>query len=78
MAEAVARFVADPAIWSAASRAGAAAARLFTYRAYQSAVAGLFAETWGVRLPWPPGDASEPAVAAPLNGYYSRNGHNTH
>jgi glycosyltransferase involved in cell wall biosynthesis len=77
MAGAVARFVAAPAAWTAASRAGAATARLFTYRAYQSAVAELFADAWGVRLPRPPGDAPSTA-AAPVNGYYSRNGHNAH
>ena len=51
MAAAIARFVADPASWLKASRAGAVAARQFTYRAYQTAVAELFARAWGVALP---------------------------
>ncbi len=50
-ADAVVRYLDDPDGWLAASRAGAAAAYRFTYRAYQSAVANLFAEAWGVDLP---------------------------
>jgi glycosyltransferase involved in cell wall biosynthesis len=53
LAEAIAQLAADPPTWSAASRAGVAAARLFTYRAYQEAVAALFARAWGVALPVP-------------------------
>lgn len=52
-AGAIIRYLDDPAGWLADSRAGAAAAHRFTYRAYQSAVAKLFAEAWGVRLPVP-------------------------
>lgn len=51
MAAAIAALAADPAAWSAASRAGVTAAHRFAYSAYQAAVANLFAETWGVRLP---------------------------
>ncbi|MBP6016370.1 MAG: glycosyltransferase family 4 protein [Candidatus Promineofilum sp.] len=50
MAEAITRFVADPEAWAAAGRAGVAAAPRFTYRAYQAAVAGLFAGAWGIQL----------------------------
>ena len=81
MAEAIARFVADPDAWVAAGRAGVAAAPRFTYRAYQAAVAGLFAGAWGVRL----SSAAEPeqprldvAVIVPEAGAgapYSSNGY---
>lgn len=50
-ADAIVRYLDDPNGWLAASRAGAAAAYRFTYRAYQSAVAKLFAEAWNVNLP---------------------------
>ncbi|MEZ4539454.1 MAG: glycosyltransferase [Chloroflexota bacterium] len=50
MAGAIASFVANPDTWAAAGRAGVAAAPRFTYRAYQAAVAGLFAGAWGVWL----------------------------
>jgi glycosyltransferase involved in cell wall biosynthesis len=65
MAGAIARLAADPAAWSAASRAGVAAARLFTYRAYQAAVADLFARAWGIDLPLPPG-SGDLASARPV------------
>jgi glycosyltransferase involved in cell wall biosynthesis len=67
MAGAIVRLAADPAAWSAASRAGVAAARLFTYRAYQAAVAALFARAWGVALPVPPesGDFDSVRLARP-------------
>lgn len=52
-ADAIVRYLADPDSWSADKRAGAAAAHRFTYRAYQAAVARLFDEAWGVRLPIP-------------------------
>lgn len=52
-ADAIVRYLDDPNGWQAASRAGAAAAHRFTYRAYQSAVAKLFAEAWDVKLPAP-------------------------
>ena len=81
MAGAIAGFVADPDAWAAAGRAGVAAAPRFTYRAYQAAVAGLFAKMWGVRL----SSAVEPeqpqpvvAVVAPEAGAvapYSSNGY---
>lgn len=54
MAGAIAHFVDDPAAWSAAGRAGVAAAQRFTYRSYQAAVAALFDRAWGVPLPLPP------------------------
>ena len=87
MAGAVARLAADPAGWSAAALAGVAAARRFTYRAYQLAVAYLFAGGWGVRLPIPaepPAPAAlqltQPAVAYAVGpvGTYSSNGHDRH
>ncbi len=53
MVEAIADYAADPARWATASRAGVAAARHFTYRAYQNAVAGLFADAWNIELPAP-------------------------
>ncbi len=52
-ADAITRYLDEPDEWLAASRAGVAAADRFTYRAYQTAVAKLFDETWGVRLPLP-------------------------
>jgi glycosyltransferase involved in cell wall biosynthesis len=61
MAEAIARLVNDPPAWSTASRAGLATAGQFSYRAYQKAVAALFARAWGVDLPLPSAiDRSEP------------------
>ncbi len=84
MAGAVARLVADPAAWSAAALAGVTAARRFTYRAYQQAVADLFASGWGVRLPVPAAPAA-PQFAPPAVVYadgpartYSSNGHDRH
>jgi len=84
MAGAVARLVADPAAWSAATLAGLAAARRFTYRAYQQAVADLFAGAWGVRLPVPAASAT-PQMPPPAVVYadgpartYSSNGHDRH
>ncbi len=53
---AIEQMTGDPGRWEAASRAGVAAARLFTYRHYQEAVAGLFEQSWGVRLPLPVAD----------------------
>ena len=84
MAGGVARLVADPAAWSAAAQAGVVAARRFTYRAYQRAVADLFAGAWGVRLPVP----AEPRLPQTMPaavvyadgpaGMYSSNGHDRH
>jgi glycosyltransferase involved in cell wall biosynthesis len=53
MAGAIADYVAAPETWSAASRAGVAAAPRFGYRAYQQAVGELFRETWSVTLAEP-------------------------
>jgi glycosyltransferase involved in cell wall biosynthesis len=93
MAAAIAHFVADPASWLEASRAGVAAARQFTYRAYQTAVAELFARAWGVALPIPAREErpepaafdstqqSGPAQLAPagqLNGSAALYSHNGH
>lgn len=50
---AIEQMASEPGRWEAASRSGVAAARLFTYRYYQEAVAGLFERSWGVRLPLP-------------------------
>lgn len=81
MADAIAGFVTEPDRWAAAGRAGVAAAPRFTYRAYQAAVAGLFAGAWGVRL----SSVAEPeqprpvvAVVSPEAGAvapYSSNGY---
>lgn len=70
MAETVARFVAEPATWEAASRAGVAAARRFTYDAYQTAVAMLFRQAWGVELRRP--ERRRPAGLAHANGSAAR------
>lgn len=73
MVEAIATYVADPARWAAASQAGVAAAHRFTYRAYQNAVAALFAEAWGVDLPTPAAAETrrhEAAVTVSANGYH--------
>lgn len=83
MAGAIARYVADPAAWAAASRAGVTMAHRFTYSAYQTAVAGLFAAAWGIRLPVPSPEAEAAKVAQTprLNGsvhYASNNGHHPH
>jgi glycosyltransferase involved in cell wall biosynthesis len=82
MAAAIMGYAAAPDAWAAAAQAGVATAQRFTYRYYQQAVAALFAETWGVRLPLPSGDEQRaPAHVAPtagLNGHISRNGHHTH
>jgi hypothetical protein len=80
MAGAIAGFVAEPARWSAASRAGVAAAHRFTYSAYQTAVAGLFTGAWGVRLAAPAGQTRTEAISVPGRrddpaGPYSRNGY---
>jgi glycosyltransferase involved in cell wall biosynthesis len=63
MAGAIARLAADPPAWLTASRAGVAAARLFTYRAYQAAVAALFARAWDVHLPVPSWNGELASVA---------------
>lgn len=70
--DAIMRYVDAPSEWLADSQAGTAAAHRFTYRAHQSAVARLFAEAWGVRLPVPamervPGAASVAAARYDLN-----------
>lgn len=81
MAAAIAAMAADPAAWSAAGRAGVAAAHRFTYSAYQAAVANLFSEAWGVRLPATPAaeqsnqpetEAASIAAGIPIsrNGYH--------
>jgi len=79
MTAAIARFVAEPDVWTAAARAGANAARRFTYRYYQESVAALFAEAWGVRLRTPPG-GSLPGfgLAGGPTNLHSRNGHGYH
>ncbi len=51
MAEAIAAYMAEPDRRLAAAAAGMAAANRFTYGHYQSAVAALFREAWGVELP---------------------------
>lgn len=73
---AIEQMTADPERWAAASQAGVAAARLFTYRHYQESVARLFANSWGVQLRVPPGKAESvsasvpaPPVAPALNGH---------
>ena len=79
MAAAIARFVDQPDAWSAAARAGVAAAHRFTYRHYQASVAALFAETWGTHLRTPP-DPTSPifaAVGEPVR-LHSSNGHDYH
>jgi hypothetical protein len=58
MAGAIAGYVAAPETWSAASRAGVAAAPRFGYRAYQQAVSDLFREAWGVTLAAPQREAA--------------------
>ncbi len=84
MAGAIARFVNDPAAWSAASTAGVSAARRFTYQAYRQAVAALFDRAWGVRLPLPPASLvpqpERPGIILldRSNGLYSRNGYDHH
>lgn len=65
MAAAITRWVADPAAWRATSQAGVQAASWFTYSAYQEAVAGLFADAWGIKLPL---SASRRATRAPIGG----------
>jgi glycosyltransferase involved in cell wall biosynthesis len=50
MVDAIVRLVNEPAAWLDMSRAGLRAARQFTYRYYQEAVKGLFAQAWGVGL----------------------------
>ena len=79
MAGAIAGFIAEPARWSAASRAGVAAAHRFTYSAYQTAVTGLFAGAWGVHLAAPAGQTRPEAISVPARhdaaGPYSRNGY---
>ena len=80
MAGAIAGYVAEPGRWAAASRAGAVAAHRFTYSAYQSAVAGLFSGTWGVRLADPASRAklepvSVPAQPKDAGAPYSNNGY---
>jgi glycosyltransferase involved in cell wall biosynthesis len=70
MAGAVAQYVADPASWLAAGRAGVAAAEQFTYRAYQTAVAALFDRAWGVRLDVP----AAPLIAGVVAPTFSTNG----
>lgn len=82
MAAAIAGLVANPAAWSAASRAGVSVAHRFTYSAYQAAVAALFAKTWGVRPAATPAVIDEShrlsGIAVPLNGeskVHSRNGY---
>ncbi len=79
MSAAIARFVTEPDTWSAAARAGVAAAHRFTYRHYQAAVAALFAETWGARLRIPSTRSSSifPAVGEP-ESLHSRNGYGYH
>ncbi len=62
MAAAITHWVADPAAWRAMSHAGVQAARWFTYSAYQEAVAGLFADSWGIRLPLPAHRRVSPAL----------------
>lgn len=76
MAAAIIRYVNDPDAWQAASRAGVAAAPQFGYRAYQRAVAGLFAQAWGIELRQPALPASEVAGWQPAG--YSTNGHVRH
>ncbi|CUS04182.2 putative glycosyltransferase [Candidatus Promineifilum breve] len=80
MAAAIMRYAAEPDVWSAAARAGVEAARQFTYRHYQQAVAALLAEAWGVTLPVPPRatpPAPAPSQPSGLNGHVSRNGHHS-
>ena len=72
-AEAIVRYVNDPEAWSAASRAGVAAAPQFGYRAYQRAVAGLFARAWGIALPLPAAATTEETERQPAR--HSTNGH---
>lgn len=62
MAAAISHWVANPEAWCMTSRAGVQAARWFTYSAYQEAVAGLFADSWGIRLPLPAHRRVSPAL----------------
>ncbi len=82
MTAAIARFVAEPDAWSAAARAGVAAAHRFTYRHYQASVTALFAEAWGVRLRTPPDHSSRMiapvAAVGETMGLHSHNGHGYH
>ena len=76
LAEAIIHYVNNPAEWHAASQAGVAAAPQFGYRAYQRAVADLFARAWGIELnaPVPPVVASAGVVPT----LHSTNGHVNH
>ena len=80
MAQAMIHYVNNPDTWQAASRAGVAAAPQFGYRAYQRAVAGLFAQAWGIALQQPAaGAAAEDAGWQPAAySTFSTNGHVRH
>ena len=82
MAAAIMGYAAAPDTWAAAARAGVEAAQQFTYRHYQRAVATLFAEAWGARLPVPPSAAPSTATGAAyttgLNGHVGHNGYHPH
>jgi len=69
MAAAIIDYVNQPAEWLAASRAGAAVAAQFGYRAYQDAVRALFAGAWGIDLTAdhrPPTADHRPRITDPL------------
>lgn len=51
MAGAILDYVNNNSTWLAASQAGVAAARQFTFGSYQEAVSKIFAKAWGVQLP---------------------------
>lgn len=75
MADAIIHYVNNPDAWQTASRAGMAAAPQFSYRAYQRAVAGLFARAWGINLPLP---AATVAETERQPARHSTNGHVRH
>ncbi len=75
LTEALMRYVNEPAVWQAASRAGVSAAPQFGYRAYQDAVRALFDRAWGIDLAPAAATNRAPAVAQP--SVYA-NGHVRH
>ena len=84
MAAAIVSYVNLPDEWLAASRAGAAVAAQFGYRAYQDAVRALFAGAWGLALAAPMTPSAPAAHAAPhrvmaaVTPHPSTNGHIRH